>query len=313
MATSTNATGETVMTLSVEGLALWAPALPGWPEARAAFRGEAAPLAPAQTRPAPQLLPPAERRRAPDTVALALEVATRAVDSAGLSARDLPSVFVSAHGDLAITDYMGATLARAPTMLSPTRFHNSVHNAASGYWSIATGCMQPATALSAFEQSFAAGLLEAATLCLADQTPVLLVGYDVGACGALVSVTRSTGLLAVALVLAPAPSGRSLARLECNLQPARVAGKPVAAAAGVMAEGASAGAAVPGRGDGGNGGDGEPAAGTPLRSAAAQALAGNAMAGALPLFEALADAQATALLMPLTSVLMLQVRVWPRA
>ena len=57
--------------------------LPGWPLARDAFRGTAEPLAEPAKRPAPILLAPAERRRAPDPVALALEVATRAVELAG--------------------------------------------------------------------------------------------------------------------------------------------------------------------------------------------------------------------------------------
>jgi hypothetical protein len=158
----------------VEGVGFWAPTLPGWPAARAALRGEGALTDPPAKRPSPEILAPAERRRAPDAVALALEVAAVAVRDAGLSAAALPSVFASAHGDLAVNDYMCRTLAEHPTLISPTRFHNSVHNAAAGYWTIATGCREASTALSAFDASFAAGLLEAATQCAADARPVLL-------------------------------------------------------------------------------------------------------------------------------------------
>ncbi|MDQ7975489.1 MAG: hypothetical protein REJ24_23120, partial [Rhodocyclaceae bacterium] len=56
-------------TLYIEGVAFWAPTLPGWDVARAAFRGEGAPADPPAKRPSPQVLAPAERRRAPDTVA----------------------------------------------------------------------------------------------------------------------------------------------------------------------------------------------------------------------------------------------------
>jgi hypothetical protein len=56
-----------------------------------------------------------------------------------------------------------------PLALSPTRFHHSVHNAASGYWAMASHSMAASTALSAFQNSFAAGLLEAATQCAADE------------------------------------------------------------------------------------------------------------------------------------------------
>jgi len=260
-----------------DGVALWAPTLPGWAQACAAFRSEgalggASPDAPLR-RPAPELLQPAERRRAPDTVAFALEVATRAVEASGHAARDLASVFASAHGDMAITDYVCATLVSAPGLLSPTKFLNSVHNAASGYWSMATGCMQASTALSAFDCTFAAGLLEALSQCAAEARPVLLVGYDVEASGALASVNASRGLLAVALVISPVRGQRSLARVDWAA----------------------------------HGG----AAGTALRSAAARSVAGNAIADGLPLFEALASGAPETLRLPLSAALSLQLALTP--
>ena len=252
--------------LAISGIAFWAPTLPGWPLARAAMRGEAAPQDPPARRPAPELLPPAERRRAPDSVALALEAASAAVAASGLDPRSLPSIFVSAHGDLAINDHLCSMLASTPTLISPTKFHNSVLNAAAGYWTMGVGCHEASTALTAFEHSFANGLLAAATHCLADQRPVLLVGFDVPVAGALRSVTRSEGLLAVALVLSPEMSGQAIASFDARLVP---------------------------RAPGGSG----PA---PV-SAAAQALAGNALADALPFFEALARGDTPVLALPLSS------------
>ena len=186
-------------TLYIEGPAFWSATLPGWEIASAVFRGDGAPADPPAKRPSPQLLAPAERRRAPDTVALALEVAAASVAAAGRNAADLPCVFASAHGDLGINDYMCGTLAADPLLLSPIKFHNSVHNAASGYWTMGTGCMQASTAISAFNHSFTAGLLEASAQCAADERAVLLVGYDIEACGALACITESCGLLALAL------------------------------------------------------------------------------------------------------------------
>jgi hypothetical protein len=258
--------------LFVEGIAFWAPTLPGWEHAAPALRGAATGVDPPAARPAPGLLPAAERRRAPDSVALALEVAARAVAQSGRAPTELLSVFTSAHGDLAITDYVCSTLARTPALLSPTRFHNSVHNAASGYWGIATGCRRASTAVSAFEWSFAAGLLEAWTQLAADAQPVLLVGCDVAATGALVSTNDSRGLLAVALVLAPRRGPRTLARLD-----------------GALVGGATAP--------------------IPVRSEAALPLSSNAMADALPLFETLAGAAPEVLTMPLSATLALRVQV----
>ena len=159
----------TTLRFKVESVAVWAPTLPGGMIARAAFRGESKPVDPPAKRPAPEILPAAERRRAPDSVAIALQVASDAVRDAGRDPAQLPAIFTSAHGDLSVNDYMCSTLATAPKAISPTRFHNSVHNAAAGYWTIATGCRAASSAVSAFDASFGAGLLEAVTQCAADE------------------------------------------------------------------------------------------------------------------------------------------------
>jgi len=185
----------------IEGIGFWAPGLPDWIHAQRHARGEA-PLADTPARPAPRLLAPNERRRAPDSVAVALEVALAACEAAGRDPSSLPSVFASTHGDLAITDYMCRTLASEPQAMSPTRFHNSVHNAAAGYWTIGAGAMAPATAISAYRASFALGLVEALALLAEGSEAVLLVGYDAGGGGALGAMAQSQGLLGAAMLLA---------------------------------------------------------------------------------------------------------------
>ena len=190
--------------LHVEGIGICCAGWPDWPAAQAALCGnvEDAPYA-APVRPAPSLLAAAERRRAPDSVLLAVEVAQQACTMAAREARDLPHVFGSAYGDLPINDYLCATLARAPLDLSPTKFHNSVHNAPAGYWTIATGCGECSTALSAGADTFGAALLEAGAFAEAEQRAVLLVAYDVAATGMLADVVDCANPFAVALVLAP--------------------------------------------------------------------------------------------------------------
>lgn len=187
--------------------------MPDWNIARAVLRGEAQPAPTPAARPAPALLPPNERRRAPDTVAVSLEAAAAACADAGRDPKTLPAVFASTYGDQPITDYMCTTLATDPALVSPTRFHNSVHNAAAGYWSIATGCLGPYTALSAGEFTFAAGLLEALAQSACDSIPVLCVVYDVESRGPLQQVTPSAGMLGAALVVAPAGSAAARATL----------------------------------------------------------------------------------------------------
>jgi len=184
----------------IEGIGFWSHGLPDWAHAQGFARGATTEAA-TPARPAPRLLAPNERRRAPDSVAVALEVALAACEAAGRDPAMLPSVFASTHGDLAITDYMCRTLASEPQAMSPTRFHNSVHNAAAGYWTIGAGALAPATAISAYRASFAQGLIEALAQLADGGEAVLLVAYDAGGAGALGEMAQSEGLLGAALVL----------------------------------------------------------------------------------------------------------------
>lgn len=192
--------GNAALTARIAGVGFWARGLPDWASACAYAHGGAL-AEPAPQKPSPQLLPANERRRAPETVAVALEVALAACQAAQCDPALLPSVFASTHGDLAITDYMAATLAEDPRAISPTRFHNSVHNAAAGYWTIGAGCMAPATALSAYDATFAESLLEALMQLHAGAPAVLLVAYDGNAPGPLQAISGTHGLLGGALLL----------------------------------------------------------------------------------------------------------------
>jgi hypothetical protein len=211
----------------IEGVGVWSPALPGWQASRDVLTGKGEPVASASARPAASLLAPAERRRAPDSVLLALEVAQQAAEMAAREGRTLRGVFASDHGDLAINDYLCTTLAQAPEQLSPTKFHNSVHNAPAGYWAIATGCMASTTALSAGDYTFAAGLFEAALLAQSEDAPVLFVACDLPAAGALADVVSCRTPFAVALVLSPRRDrGGAALRLASHLSPVVLAPEP---------------------------------------------------------------------------------------
>ena len=202
----------------IEGVGFWASRLPGWIAARDILTGRAqAPVAPVP-RPSPALLPPAERRRAPDTVALALEVAARACEAAGRDPKTLASVFASTHGDLAISDAICDTLAKTPSLTSPTKFHNSVHNAAAGYWTIGTGCLKPYTSVSGYYFTFGQGLLEACVQALSEGAPVLYVAFDIEARGPVGTMQPSRGVFAGGLVISPEASERTVARLAWQVR-----------------------------------------------------------------------------------------------
>lgn len=200
----------------VAGIGAWIRGTPDWPALRAILRGERGFVDDAPARPSADRLPGAERRRAPDSVRLAVDVATQACATARCDAATVPCVFASTWGDEAITDYVCATLARDPLELSPTKFHNSVLNAPAGYWTIATGCTAASSATTAHHYSFGAGLLEALALACAEDTPVLFASCDVASTGPLAEITRTTLPFGAALVLAPSPA--SGPRLDWSLR-----------------------------------------------------------------------------------------------
>ncbi len=205
----------TTWRVHVDGVGLWSPQLADFPALRTVLAGGTP--APPSARPSAATLPPNERRRAPESVLLAVEVAGQAVAMSGHDAATLACVFSSSHGDQSITDYMCATLAQAPAELSPIRFHNSVHNAPVGYWTIATGCHAPSTAVCAHEASFGAGLLEAVTQVMTEQQPVLLVCSDTQRSGPLGEMTGCEQPFGCALLLSPHASAATLAHLDLQI------------------------------------------------------------------------------------------------
>ena len=202
----------------VEGIGLWSPHLADFAALGAVLAGAKPVLSTA--RPSATMLPANERRRAPESALLAAEVAGQAVLMSGRAAATLPCVWASAFGDQATTDYMCAALAHNPADLSPTRFHNSVHNAPVGYWTIAIGCHAASTAVAAERASFGAGLLEAACQVLAEQEAVLLVCSDVAGPLPLLEATHCSESFGCAFVLAPERSAQTLAHLDLQLTPA---------------------------------------------------------------------------------------------
>ncbi|AKS43354.1 beta-ketoacyl synthase chain length factor [Wenzhouxiangella marina] len=200
--------------IDILGLGLAAPGLRDRASLQAALAGR-----PLETNDKPStssLLSPRERRRAPAAVKLSFPAAEQACAMAGLEPGEPLAIFSSGMGDLDITDYMCRTLAEAPELLSPTRFHNSVHNAASGYWSIGAGATGDVTALSAWRDSAALGLLEGMTRCLTDARPVLVVVYDDRAVGPMRDLWPSEHAFCAALVLAPAGHGGAIATLQID-------------------------------------------------------------------------------------------------
>jgi hypothetical protein len=206
-----------VIRVYVEGIGVRGDGLDGWESAAEALAGRR------DYRPAPVNLPPItllpanERRRTVTTVKLALAVGAEAFAHAKRAPAEIATVFTSSSGDGDTIHQILESLAAAEIDVSPTRFHNSVHNAPSGYWSIATGSFAPTSSLCVHDASFVAGLLDAAAQAVVDKRPVGLVAYDLPYPEPLNTFRTIGSTFAVALVIAPAPSDVTVAGLAIAL------------------------------------------------------------------------------------------------
>jgi hypothetical protein len=205
-----------MMRLFVEGIGLLGPGLDGWAASRSVLAGEVDYLAAPTNLRASDMLPAAERRRAGVPIKLALAVGQEAFLQAGRDTKTAATVFTSSGGDNDNVHAINGILATAPREVSPTRFHNSVHNAAAGYWCIAAGSHEPSTSLCAYDASFAAGLLESATQVTVDDAVVALVAYDHPYPEPLNAVRPITAVLGMALILTPRQTEKSLAVIEVD-------------------------------------------------------------------------------------------------
>jgi hypothetical protein len=201
----------------IGGVGVLGPGLPDWPTAARVLKGALAYAPQPTVIPPLECLPAAERRRTGKVVRLALSVGLEAVRHAAADAAVLPAVFSSSGGDGENCHAICEVLAGADRQISPTRFHNSVHNAASGYWGIATGATAAANALCAHDASFAAGLIECLAQLSVDETATLLIAYDADYPEPMRSVRPIPAAFGVALLLTPEKAPGSVASLTARL------------------------------------------------------------------------------------------------
>jgi hypothetical protein len=223
--------------LDLASVGIWSERFADWQQFAAVVGGKPVAVEP---RPLAARIPAKDRRRAPLFVRMGIEVMDQACRTAAVDASSIATVFGSSLGDVEITDYLCRTVASEPRSLSPTRFHNSVHNACTGYWSIATGSHYSANAVSAYEYSPAMALLEGAVQASEERVPVLVTFQEPRATHAFESIFPAREPLAVALLLMPKqacaqPLGRLSLKLEHGRRPTGQAAPPIPALAGNFA------------------------------------------------------------------------------
>ena len=159
--------------------------------------------------PKPAVIPANERRRAPLPVRLAVDSSWQATQAIEISPSLLNCVFVSGLGDTDLTDYMCKVLASEHKELSPTKFHNSVHNAPAGYWTISTESMGAANSIAGFEQSVPLTLMEAMIQCHEENQAILVTLYDAPVSAVLSPLLSNQEPFSLSLVLLPDNDSKS--------------------------------------------------------------------------------------------------------
>jgi Beta-ketoacyl synthase, N-terminal domain len=228
----------------IGGLAVLGPGLPGWAASEAVLAGRE-PWVPGEVAlPPPALLPPTERRRTSPAVRLALAAVAEA--ATGEDAAALDTIFASSNGDGTVVGAILEALTDPAGAISPTQFHNSVHNAAAGYWGIGVGSLRPSVSVGGHDDTLAAGLLQAVAAVATGgegggRGGLLFCAYDAPLPQPLAGVRHTTVPFAAAMVLRPVEAGggspaRAVLELRYVAEPAPAAPPPVDALDALAAE-----------------------------------------------------------------------------
>ena len=196
------------------GLGVWGPGFSNWAEFKSQIENPSVELT--TSSPKPEIIPANERRRSPLAVRAAVETSWQALQQSGLASADVACVFGSGLGDTEITDYMCRVLTTAEKQLSPTKFHNSVHNAAAGYWTISTGCMKSANSIAAYQDTVGACLLEAMIQSVQHNEPVLITVFDIAVQQTWAQIFPSDQSFSASLLICPEnfPVEKNLAKIS---------------------------------------------------------------------------------------------------
>lgn len=125
------------------------------------------------TSPKPQYYPKGQLRR----LSPFSKVVLHCLDIPQALSDNLSLVFASQHGDLAKTIALIKDAALGEN-LSPTQFALSVHNATTGLFSIATNNTAPTTTISAGNNTFVEGLVEASMQCQQENRAIIYTYCD---------------------------------------------------------------------------------------------------------------------------------------
>lgn len=186
--------------MAVLGLGLW---LPGYPSLGTWRAGAPDPAA---QKPVGEALGRMHRRRAGPLGRAVADVAAEAMGTVPPGLGSVATVVGSSIGEAATLVSLLEQMWRGTEPMSPADFTVSVHNAASGVLSIATGNRGFTTSIAADHDTPAAALYEGLGLVLTGAGPVLVLCSDEGAPEALLTGDEAWTIAAAGVLLGPLDS-----------------------------------------------------------------------------------------------------------
>jgi hypothetical protein len=189
----------------VAGLGFWAPGLSG-PRALVSDSIDSAVVEPACA-----LLPSRLARRTSILTRMLIEVVAQAGATAQVDLASVPTVFATAYGEIETLHSLLAMLGEDGE-LSPTKFHNSVYNTASGYFSIAALNKAFTTTVAAGAETVALALLEGMCV-LEERGGAVIVAFADEASTLPLRVNGAQSLAAAVCLTAERPAGGGFGRL----------------------------------------------------------------------------------------------------
>jgi len=159
------------------------------------------------------LLTPRLARRTSLLTRMMLEVTRQACEASRVEMAAVPTVFATARGELE-TLHALLEMLDSDGELSPARFHNSVYNTASGYFSIATGNRSFTTTLAGGAETVALGLLEACCVLEERQGSVVVAFGDETVTLPFLPKQGSEGFAAALCLTSERPPGGGLGSIS---------------------------------------------------------------------------------------------------
>jgi hypothetical protein len=204
-----------MISVAIRSIGICAAGLDRWADAARVLVGDS-PFVPAPMSRRPvEALAPTERRRINEISRLACLAAYDAfADAPSIDAAQTPTVFASADGDGTVLAQTLAALGQREVVMSPTAFHNSVYNAAAGYWSIAARATAASTTVCAAQASLAVAMLEGLCQMQATGGPVLVIAADAPFPDPIRALSPSRHPFACALLIDAVARSVERARLE---------------------------------------------------------------------------------------------------